>query len=127
MDDSVKSFMNHEMEMCLATVRRDGRPHAVPLGFIYEAGAVYFLTSESKSVTARSIAVNQRAVAVVHKDERAVIVEGSARFVKDRVEIERLRGLFLGKYPYWSELKDPELPGRVLVEARADKTLTWGV
>ena len=50
MEDSLKTFMDHEMEMCLATVRPDGRPHAVLLGFIYDAGNVYFLTSKSRSV-----------------------------------------------------------------------------
>jgi len=127
MSGDAKGFMDQETEMCLATVRPDGRPHAVPLAFVYETGNVYFLTSKSRSVTVRNIARNPYAVAVIHRDEKAVIVEGPAGLVKDLAEVERLRGLFLEKYPHWSDLRDPDLPGRVLVQVKAHKTLSWGV
>jgi len=48
-----------------------------------------------------------------YRDEVAGIFEGFTRLVSEPAEVERLRTLFKQKYPCWSELNEPSLPGKV--------------
>lgn len=75
----------------LATTRPDGRPHAVPMGFVLDGDDVAFLTNEQ---TVKAAAVRDPRVTLVVDDETPpfafVMVEGIADVSRDPADIERV-------------------------------------
>lgn len=87
----------------LATVRPDGRPHLVPIWFVWMEGEFFILTMES-SVKARNLRAGSRAVISLEDGSRPLIAECTTR----RVEPPYLAGLveaFRLKYE-WNILTD---------------------
>jgi len=84
----------------LATTRRDGRPHVVPIWFVVDGGDLVFTTA-ARTVKARSMRRDPR-VCVCVDDERPpyafVMVEGTARFVDDAAELLRFATAIGGRY-----------------------------
>jgi nitroimidazol reductase NimA-like FMN-containing flavoprotein (pyridoxamine 5'-phosphate oxidase superfamily) len=88
----------------LVTVRRDGRPHAVPLCGVWHDGAFYFCTGDAEqkmrnlehdphvTVTAGPLGADGWGKG---KD---VAVEGVATRVADESQLKVLAGLWTGKY-----------------------------
>lgn len=61
----------------LATTRRDGRPHVVPVGAVWVEDRLWFNTSR-QTVIARTLANEPRAVVHLESAEDVLIVEGFA-------------------------------------------------
>lgn len=78
----------------IASLRADGRPHAVPVWFVLDGDDIVCTVSE-KSVKARNIARDPR-VTVVVDDETApyafVSIEGHAELSHDTDELRRIAG-----------------------------------
>ncbi len=66
-----------ERNVWLATARPDGRPHLVPVWFVWLRQRVYICTS-SRSVKVRNIAANPSAALALEDGDRPLIVEGQA-------------------------------------------------
>jgi hypothetical protein len=90
----------------LVTVRPNGRPHAMPVWGIWIDGAFHFGTGRT-SRKARNLTRNRRCVVCSERAAEAVIVEGIAREVTDRAQLERLAGPYHRKYKPWK--LDPEV------------------
>lgn len=69
--------LEREQTIWLASVRPDGRPHLVPLWFVWEAGAI-FLCVQPDSVKVRNIAQNARVALALESGGTPLIVEGEA-------------------------------------------------
>jgi len=65
-----------ERNIWLATTRPDGRPHLVPIWFVYEAGRFYICT-QAQSVKARNLQSN------------SAVIEGRARAVQPSTNVIR--------------------------------------
>jgi hypothetical protein len=63
----------------LATTRRDGRPHSVPVDGIWQEGALYF-GGDAATVHMRNLRSNPRAVIHTESGESPVIAEGIAEW-----------------------------------------------
>ncbi|MCS7055676.1 MAG: pyridoxamine 5'-phosphate oxidase family protein [Thermoflexales bacterium] len=61
----------------LATVRPDGRPHLVPVWFVWVRERFYVCTA-GQSVKAKNLIANPRASAALEDGDRPVIAEGRA-------------------------------------------------
>jgi PPOX class probable F420-dependent enzyme len=83
-----------------ATVRPDGRPHAVPVWYTPDEGG-YAFTTWHETVKARNLAANA-AVALVVQDERPpfdyAMVEGRAELLDDPDECRRIARILGAKY-----------------------------
>jgi PPOX class probable F420-dependent enzyme len=83
-----------------ATVRPDGRPHAVPVWYVPD-GEGYAFTTWHETVKARNVARND-AIALVVQDDRPpfdyVLVEGRAELIDDLDECYRLASVLGAKY-----------------------------
>jgi PPOX class probable F420-dependent enzyme len=69
--------------LILASVRPDGRPHAVPVWFVWHDDRLYFAT-DAASVKARNLTARPQVAAVIERGgedgpSHAVVVEGVAR------------------------------------------------
>lgn len=73
----------------LATTRRDGRPHVVPVWFVLDGDDLLFNTGE-QSVKGRNIRRDPRVAACVDEDRQPysfVLVEGEATIISDPEEV----------------------------------------
>jgi len=85
----------------ISTVRRDGRPHVVPLPAVWDDGALHFCTGpdEQKGV---NLAADSRCALTTGtntwKEGLDVVVEGEAQRVTDEGALGRLADLWRSKY-----------------------------
>ncbi len=101
----------------IATVRPDGRPHAVPAEGVCIDGFPYFGAAPGTR-RARNLSTNPHVVVHTESAEKAVILEGRALGVTDRETLEHLVDVFEAKYGYRSKVE--HLVGtRVLVPSVA--------
>ena len=84
----------------LATTRRDGRPHTVPVDGIWQEGALYF-GGDPATVHMRNLRSDPRAVLHTESGESPVIAEGTAEWCQpSQDEISRLVEATKAKYGY---------------------------
>ncbi|NTU80863.1 MAG: pyridoxamine 5'-phosphate oxidase [Chloroflexales bacterium] len=69
--------LEREQIIWLATVRPDGRPHLVPLWFVWAGGSIYLCVTGS-SVKVRNIAANPAVSLALESGSAPVVVEGHA-------------------------------------------------
>ncbi len=67
-----------ERNIWMATVRPDGRPHLVPVWFVWTEGKLY-VCIEPESVKARNLAGNSNVSLALEQGNHPVICEGEAR------------------------------------------------
>ncbi len=90
--------------MVLASVRPDGRPHAVPIWFVWHDGVLYFGT-DVDTVKVHNIAERPEVVAVVERGgqegaSHAVIVQGPAVRITPTALPDGALRAFRGKYAW---------------------------
>ena len=120
----------------LATVDGRGRPHVVPIVFVYADRIVYTpVDLKPKAVPAerlrrvRNILSNPHVqVLVDHYDEDwqrlgYVQLRGEAEIIEDGAEYRRAIRLLEGKYRQYEELP---LDGRPVIKITVDRTVSWG-
>jgi PPOX class probable F420-dependent enzyme len=100
-DGERRAFLSHGTRTGkLATARRDGRPHVVPVWFVLDGDDLVFTTG-ARSVKARAMRRDPR-VCLCVDDERPpfafVMVEGRAALGEDMGELLRFTTLIGGRY-----------------------------
>jgi PPOX class probable F420-dependent enzyme len=116
----------------LATADAEGRPHAVPIGFVVERDTIYFAVDAKPKQTVnlkrlRNIAANpQVAVLFDHYEEDWsrlwwVRVDGTARVVSDGDEATRAVDLLVAKYPQYDHAR----PAGPVVAISIDRVSGW--
>jgi PPOX class probable F420-dependent enzyme len=95
-----RSFLMHGTRTAiLATRRPDGRPHAVPVGFVLDGDDVLFLTGES-TVKASNLQNDPR-VSLVVDDEKPpfafVRIDGIAEVSQARDDVRRAAAIEIGR------------------------------
>ncbi len=109
----------------LATVRPDGRPHAVPRDGFWVDGALFYGGSE-ETVHHRNLAANAEVVAHVGEYSEVVIVEGTAGPEELDDELRRRVAAAHVKYPQYGPPPDPETwDARGLLVLRPRRVLAW--
>src|ERR671924_379240 len=100
-DEQCRAFLGEGARTAtIATVRADGRPHAVPVWFAVD-GADIVITLTERTVKGRNLLRDPRVTAVVD-DERPpyafVSVDGTAEFSRDEAELRRWAGEIARRY-----------------------------
>ncbi|SRR6266478_1266350 len=113
----------------ITTVRREGRPHSVPVWGIWLKDRFYFSTGE-QSRKVKNLSRNPNCVVCNERAEEAVIVEGAAEQIRDKKLIKRFNKIYEKKYDWDMESMDsPIFAVRPVVafgfiEKSLDKTAT---
>ena len=81
-DARATALLQETKVMVLATVRPDGRPHAVPIWFVWHDGRLFFAT-DADTVKVRNVAERPEVAAVIERGgqegaSHAVIIQGTA-------------------------------------------------
>lgn len=84
----------------LATSGADGRVHMVPVLAVWEEGAVCFVTRR-QTRKARQLEKNDNCAITAPGEDADLVVEGTAKLVRDADRLQRIADLFPTKYPWW--------------------------
>ncbi len=113
----------------LATIRRDGRPHVVPIWFLLDGDEV-LLTTGADTVKGRNILRDPRVCLCVDDEDPPfayVMVEGEAEVTEDPDELlrwaTRLGGRYMGAGRAEEFGRRNAVEGELLVRIRPTKTL----
>jgi PPOX class probable F420-dependent enzyme len=118
-----------ERTIWLATVGRDGAPHAAPVWLAVVDDDVYIFTSGA-TVKARNLLADPRAVLHSENGEDVVIVSGQLEFIGDPLDHPTVMVGFAEKY---REPGDADfLPGREpsadsLFRLQPEKAMSWNL
>ena len=113
------AFLTERHLATLTTLRADGSPHVVPVGFCYdrEAGLVRIITF-ARSVKARNAARNSRAAVSQVDGGRWATLEGVSRLVDDPPSVALAVAGYAARYRQPGERAD-----RVAIEITVDKVM----
>ena len=113
------SFLAERHLATLTTLRADGSPHVVPVGFSYdrEAGLVRIITF-ARSVKARNAARRGRAAVSQVDGARWATLEGVSRLVDDPPSVALAVAGYAARYRQPGERAD-----RVAIEIQVDKVM----
>lgn len=109
-----------EKNIWLATVRSDGRPHLVPIWFVWVNEKIYICTEE-KSVKIKNLQGNPRASVALENGSQPAIAEGTARVLQRPYPADVIAE-FKHKYE-WDITTDASY--NILVEITPAKWLKW--
>ncbi|MFB3902073.1 MAG: pyridoxamine 5'-phosphate oxidase family protein [Acidobacteriota bacterium] len=118
-DEAVKRLREAPI-LWIATVRPDGRPHLVPVWFVFADARVYCCI-EPGSVKGRNLTANPQASLALEEGKHPIICEGRAAFLAKPWPPAVVRA-FLSKYD-WDIGTDEQYTA--LVEVTPTKWMMW--
>ena len=119
---AIEARLSRESTIWFATVRADGRPHLVPLWFIWSDGKVYICTGSATQKYANMYA-NQNVALSLPDSANVVVIEGEAH-TAGRNLIDKMAEHFYHKYE-WDFRYDDSADWR-LIEITPFKIFAWG-
>lgn len=127
----VDKYLQRQWLATICTVDSEGRPHGVPVHFVYDEGNFYIHTDRN-SIKVRNILANPYAAIVVYSGEEAVIARGSARIIEENQFHSRTLE-FVKKYRYGVNDEREDFYGiplfdssvRCIVEVEVERLLYW--
>ncbi|MCK5921863.1 MAG: pyridoxamine 5'-phosphate oxidase family protein [Methylococcales bacterium] len=114
--------LGRESTIWISTVRYDGRPHLVPIWFIWLDDKIYVCTG-SKTQKFTNLRNNQNVTLSLPDTSNVLIIEGEAH-VADRQLIDKLAEYFYNKYEW--DFRYDESANWSLIEITPFKILAWG-
>lgn len=126
LDDDVLTFLQERHLATLTTLRTDGSPHVVAVGFSYDVEAkvarvITWATSQKAINVGRMEAAGQRAAVCQIDGGRWLSLEGQVRLVSDT------DGIRPGVDGYAARYRDPkQRDDRVVLEIDVDRILGRG-
>jgi len=119
LSDEMLAFLGERHLATLTTLRADGSPHVVPVGFSYdvERGLVRIITPAS-SMKARNAARGGRAAVSQVDGARWATLEGVARVTDDAASVALAVAGYASRYRQPGERQD-----RVAIEITVDKVM----
>jgi PPOX class probable F420-dependent enzyme len=81
----------------ISTTRPDGRPHAVPVWYVWDGARISFISNRDMQ-KAKNLAAQPWVVVHAGDGDDVIILEGPAEIVTDRGELERIDALYAEKY-----------------------------
>ncbi len=126
LDDDVRAFLRERHLATLTTLRTDGSPHVVAVGFSYDADAkiarvITWATSQKALNAGRMEAAGQRAAVCQVDGGRWLALEGPVRLVTDPNAITAGIDGYAARYQQPKERAD-----RAVIEIDVDRILGRG-
>jgi F420H(2)-dependent biliverdin reductase len=120
--DAALSFLAERHLATLTTLRPDGSPHVVPVGFTWEqATSTARVITSGSSVKARQSAVGGRVALCQVDGARWITLEGSSAVATDPDAVAEAVGRYAERY------RQPrENPSRVVIVIAVDRVLSSG-
>lgn len=112
--------LSTERNVWLATVRPNGRPHLVPVWFVWFDGKIY-VCMQPGSVKARNMLRQPRVALALENGNKPIIAEGDARFLPAPFP-HAVIAAFKAKYD-WDISKDSGY--QTMIEVAVEKWLNW--
>ena len=96
----IDSVLRASRTVWVSSTRPDGRPHSVPVWFLWEDGASPSIVFLSLPNTQKSRNLQDAAWVVIHTGDGddTYILEGTAEAIADRAELDALNRLYMDKY-----------------------------
>jgi PPOX class probable F420-dependent enzyme len=117
--DLARQFVTERHLATLTTLRDDGTPHVVPVGFTYdEAAGLARVITRAGSVKARNADRNRRAVVSAVDGGRWISIEGNARVTDDPGAVAEAVRRYAERYRQPGERDD-----RVAIEIVVDRVM----
>ena len=120
LSDSQILRLNSEKNIWLASVRQNGRPHLVPVWFVWDHEYIFICIAKD-SVKGRNIAENPYVCLSLEDGSNVLICEGYSQVV-DTPWPNAVREKFSVKYE-WDIVEDLEY--EILLRIRPNKWLQW--
>jgi hypothetical protein len=117
---TARKRLEEEPNMWLATTRSDGRPHLVPVWFVWKRG-YFYLCIEGSSVKARNIRSRKHVSLALEDGSKPLICEGEAAPVPEPWPAEVIRA-FRKKYDWGISPQDQY---DLLIRVKPKKWLGW--
>lgn len=115
--DAARDFLSERHLATLSTLGRDGRIHAVPVGFTYLDGVVRVIGSRGTQKFVNAARSGRASVSSVD-GVRWLSFEGPARVVEDADAVARAVALYAARY------REPRVnPERVVLEVTVERLL----
>jgi PPOX class probable F420-dependent enzyme len=114
--------LEREQNIWIATIRPDGRPHLVPIWFVWLDGKVWICTPLN-SQKVKNICKNPNVVISLEDGLNPVIFEGVAALQNDPPWPDRLAPLFDRKYDW--DFRTDDTASYVLVEITPTRMIHW--
>ena len=111
--------LDRERNLWIATVRANGRPHLVPVWFVWSAGCIY-LAVDPESVKARNLRANAHVALALEDGSHPVICEGVANVLQ--AAPAPVAEAFHAKYD-WAVAEEREYS--TIVEIVPSKWMVW--
>jgi F420H(2)-dependent biliverdin reductase len=112
--------LEKQANIWFTSVRPDGRPHMVPIWFVYHDEKI-FIGIDPASVKSRNIRHNPRVVMALEDGTHPLICEGTAQIVSPPLP-ELLLAAFMSKYE-WNITTEAQF--HQVVEITPHKWLSW--
>lgn len=119
---TIEGRLGREATIWIATVRRDNRPHLVPVWFVWFNDKIYIAAS-SYSQKYTNLRYNQKVSLSLADPYNVVVLEGEAH-AANRQTTDLVAEHFMDKYE-WDFRQDSSDDWR-LVEITLSKALAWG-
>jgi PPOX class probable F420-dependent enzyme len=100
--EELDEYLREQRTVRLATASADGRPHVVPLWFVWVDGTV-FMNSTLGNVTIRNLRRNPTATGSIddgdsYQELRGVLVQGTVEWAQDDPRLETVKQTWSNKY-----------------------------
>lgn len=93
----IDHFLHAFRSIWISTTRPDGRPHVVPVWYIWDGHYLYFI-SERSLQKSRNLARQPWIVVHAGDGDDVIILEGPVEIVTDRAELEKVDAAYRAKY-----------------------------
>jgi len=118
--DALVEFLTERHLATLTTLRADGSPHVVPVGFTYSDGLVRVITRGGSVKVANARRGGRAAVSQVD-GWRWVTLEGAVRVLDDPADVAAAVAAYAGRYRQPAERSD-----RVVIAIEVDHVMRSG-
>ena len=93
----IENWLRASRSIWVSTTRPDGRPHAVPVWFIWDGHNLYFISARSLQKS-KNLAEQPWIVVHLGDGDDVVILEGRTEIVTEHEELERVDAAYRAKY-----------------------------
>lgn len=131
MNDKYLNFLETSQLASVATVTPKGQPVVVPMVFIY-MDKNFFLITNKNTKKIKNIQKNNKISLAIYseigKDHKVVLVSGNAEILSENQNVDKIKNLFLEKYPFLPMIHSLNLNSEdiVIIKITPINIKAWG-